>query len=78
MCTYTHTHTYKEKETGKEPVRNIEKLVDPSSHFLTGENSETMARNTRVGLLLKIHGKGDVITWLSDSAQVINSFNNIV
>ena len=49
MCTYTHTHTYKEKETGKEPVRNIEKLVDPSSHFLTGENSETMAETPELG-----------------------------
>lgn len=43
------THTHKEKEIGKEPVRNIERLVDPSSHFLTGENSETMPETPELG-----------------------------
>ena len=47
--THTHTHTHTEKEIGKEPVRNIERLVDPFSQFLTGENSETMPETPELG-----------------------------
>ena len=46
---HTHTHTHTEKEIGKEPVRNIERLVDPFSQFLTGENSETMPETPELG-----------------------------
>ena len=37
------------QKTGKEPVRNIERLLDPSSHFLAGENSETKPDTPEVG-----------------------------
>ena len=46
---HTHTHTHTEKEIGKEPVRNIERRVDPFSQFLTGENSETMPETPELG-----------------------------
>lgn len=44
-----HAHMHTKKEIGKEPVRNIERLVDPSAHFLTGENSETMPETPELG-----------------------------
>ena len=47
--TNARRHAHKEKEIGKEPVRNIERLVDPFSQFLTGENSETMPETPELG-----------------------------